>query len=157
MTAADGLARERLLSAISLSKRKGWETAIMFIDLYGFMEVNDLHRHVFGDKVLKQVADRLVGGLRQNDTVPRIGGDVFLVIQSEFTNRSASAKVAEKIVLNISEPFLMEGIEIRIGASIGISIFPDHGDDIKILLKKADDAMYYSKRKGKNCYTFTPD
>lgn len=151
------LARERLLSAISLSMRKGWQTAIMFIDLDGFKEVNDLHGHEFGDKVLKQVAERLVGGLRQNDTVARIGGDEFLVIQSEITNRSATTKVAEKIVLNISEPFVMEGIEICIGASIGISIYPEHGDDIKVLLKKADDAMYYSKRKGKNSYTFTPD
>jgi len=151
------LARERLLSAISLSKRKGWKTAIMYIDLDGFKEVNDLHGHEFGDKVLKQVADRLVAGLRENDTVARIGGDEFVVIQSEITNLSATAGVAEKIVLNISEPFVMEGIEIRIGASIGISIYPEHGDNIKILLKKADDAMYYSKRKGKNSYTFTPD
>ena len=151
------LARERLLSAISLSQRKGWETAIMFIDLDGFKEVNDLHGHDFGDKVLQQVADRLVGGLRKSDTVARIGGDEFLVIQSEITNRSATAKVAEKIVLNISEPFLLEGIEICIGASIGIAIYPEHGEDTRILLKKADDAMYYSKRKGKNSYTFTPD
>jgi diguanylate cyclase (GGDEF)-like protein/PAS domain S-box-containing protein len=148
-------AKEKLTSAITLSKRKGWKTAIMFIDLDGFKKVNDLHGHDFGDKILKQVAQRLVDGLRQTDTVARIGGDEFLVIQSEISQRSATVKVAEKIVRKISEPFLLENNEISIGASIGIAIYPKDGEESQTLIKKADAAMYYSKREGKNCYSFT--
>ncbi len=151
------LARENLHSVTSLAKRKGGNTAILFIDLDGFKAVNDVHGHEMGDKLLKQVAGRLIGCLRQSDTVARIGGDEFLVIQSEITRRSAIQKVAEKILLNLAEPFFLEDIEIFIGASIGIAIYPTHGEDSRTLLKKADDAMYSSKRKGKNSYTFAPD
>lgn len=150
------LATERLLSAISLSKRKGWKAAIMFIDLDGFKKVNDSYGHDIGDKLLKQVADRLVGSLRETDTVARIGGDEFLVIQTEVTHRITTSNVAEKIVRKISEPFILEDKEIMVGASIGISIYPEHGTDRRILLKKADDAMYYTKRIGKNNFSFTP-
>ena len=151
------LARERLLSAISLSKRKGWMAAIMFIDLDGFKEVNDSHGHDIGDKVLQVVADRLVESLREADTVARIGGDEFLVIQTEVPHRFAAANVAEKIVKNISEPFFVDDNEINIGASIGIAVYPENGQESRILMKKADDAMYYTKRIGKNNYTFTPN
>jgi len=151
------LARERLLSAISLSKRKGWMAAIMFIDLDGFKEVNDSHGHDIGDKVLKIVAERLTDSLRESDTVARIGGDEFLVIQTEVPHRFAAANVAEKIVKRISQPIHVDTIEICIGASIGISVFPENGEDIRTLMKKADDAMYYTKRIGKNNYTFTPN
>jgi len=127
----------------------------MFIDLDGFKRMNDLHGHNFGDKVLKKVADKLVGSLRQSDSVARIGGDEFLIILTDFRHRSNIAKVAEKIILNISEPFLQDDKEIHVGASIGIAIFPEDGDNSKILLKKADDAMYFSKRKEKNSYSFS--
>jgi len=150
------LARERLHSAISLSKRKGWMAAIMFIDLDGFKQVNDSHGHDIGDKVLKMVADRLLASLRESDTVARIGGDEFLVIQTEVPHRFAAANVAEKIVKRISDPFLLEDIQVEIGASIGIAVYPENGEDIRVLMKKADDAMYYTKRIGKNNYTFTP-
>jgi diguanylate cyclase (GGDEF)-like protein/PAS domain S-box-containing protein len=150
------LAREKLLSALSLSRRKGWMAAIMFIDLDGFKDVNDLHGHEIGDKVLTQVAERLVDKLRQVDTVARIGGDEFLVIQTEVHHRFAAANVAEKIVKSISRPFVIGDLEITIGASIGIAIYPENGEDSRVLMKKADDAMYYTKRIGKNNYTFTP-
>ncbi len=150
------LAREKLLGALSLSRRKGWMAAVMFIDLDGFKDVNDLHGHDIGDKVLTQVAERLVEKLRQVDTVARIGGDEFLVIQTEVHHRFAAANVAEKIVKSISEPFVIDNIEITIGASIGIAIYPENGEDSRVLMKKADDAMYYTKRIGKNNYTFTP-
>lgn len=150
------LARERLHSAIALSKRKEWMAAIMFIDLDGFKEVNDSYGHDVGDEILQQVAKRLVTSLRETDTVARIGGDEFLLIQTEVTHRFAAANVAEKIVTNLSKPFFHEKIEINIGASIGISIYPEHGTESRILIKKADDAMYYTKRIGKNNYSFTP-
>lgn len=151
------LAQERLYSALALAKRKGWMAAIMFIDLDGFKEVNDSHGHGIGDKVLKVVADRLQSGLRKSDTVARIGGDEFLVIQNEVPHRFAVANVAEKIVKSVSEPIVIDGMEITIGASIGIAIYPENGEDSRVLMKKADDAMYYTKRIGKNNYTFTPN
>ena len=149
------LAKENLTNSISLSKRRSWTTAVMFIDLDDFKRVNDLHGHDFGDKVLKKVADKLVGSLRQSESVARIGGDEFLIILTDIGHRSNIAKVAEKIILNISEPFLQDDQEIHVGASIGIAIFPEDGDNSKILLKKADDAMYFSKRKEKNSYSFS--
>ncbi len=151
------LARERMLSAISLSRRKGWKAAIMFVDLDGFKDINDNHGHETGDILLKLVADRLTESLRETDTVARIGGDEFLVIQTEVPHRYAAANVAEKIVKNIGMPFHIEGLEIQIGASIGIAIYPEHGDNSSVLLKKADNAMYYTKKIGKNNYTFTPE
>lgn len=151
------LARERLLSALSFAKRKQWMAALMFIDLDGFKEVNDSHGHDLGDKLLKKVARRLVESLRDSDTVARIGGDEFLVLQSEAPDREAVAGVAEKIVKNMAQPFSLDGISVTIGASIGIAVYPHNGAEPRELIKKADDAMYYTKRIGKNSYSFAPN
>jgi diguanylate cyclase (GGDEF)-like protein/PAS domain S-box-containing protein len=150
------LARENLHGAIALAKRKEWMAALMFIDLDGFKEVNDSHGHEIGDMVLKMVGERLTESLRETDTVARIGGDEFLVIQTEVHDRSDITKVAEKIVKRIAEPFYLEEIEIKIGASIGIAVYPQNGEESRVLMKKADDALYYTKRIGKNNYAFTP-
>ncbi len=150
------LARERLMSTLSMAKRQGWKAAIMFLDLDGFKEVNDSYGHDCGDELLKLVAYRLLDNLREADTVARIGGDEFLIIQTEVSHRFAAANVADKIVKQLSTPFHFNGMKITIGASIGISLYPEHGKDSRTLLKKADDAMYYTKRIGKNGYTFSP-
>ncbi len=150
------LARERLISTISFSKRKKCAAALMFIDLDGFKEINDTHGHDIGDQVLIAVAERLSQTLRTCDTAARIGGDEFIVIQTEVANRKTVVQVAEKIIQTISAPILIEDISISVGASIGIAIYPDDGEESNILIKKADDAMYYTKRTGKNNYTFTP-
>lgn len=153
------LAREKLLSSLSYAKRKGWIVALMFIDLDGFKEVNDSHGHDVGDRVLQMVAGKLLNCLRQTDTIARIGGDEFLVIQTEVTDRSAIAGVAEKIIATIAEPLLLDEdeLEIQIGASIGIAIYPENGEESRVLMKKADDAMYTTKRIGKNNYSFAPN
>ncbi|MFN2352972.1 MAG: diguanylate cyclase domain-containing protein [Desulfopila sp.] len=151
------LARERLLSALSFARRKQWMAALMFIDLDGFKAVNDSHGHDLGDKLLKKVAYRLVQSLRDSDTVARIGGDEFLVIQTEAPDREAVSRVAEKIVNNMAQPFSLDGITVKIGASIGIAVYPHNGDKPRELMKKADDAMYYTKRIGKNNYSFAPE
>jgi diguanylate cyclase (GGDEF)-like protein len=130
--------------------------ALMFIDLDGFKEVNDSHGHEIGDLVLKLVGEKLAESLRDTDTVARIGGDEFLVIQTEVHNRSDITKVAEKIVERVGEPFSVEGLDIKIGASIGIAVYPQNGEESRVLMKKADDALYYTKRIGKNNYSFTP-
>jgi diguanylate cyclase (GGDEF)-like protein len=151
------LFQERFFSTLSISKRKGWKAAIMFLDLDGFKKVNDSFGHEAGDRLLKMVAKRLLETVRKSDTVARIGGDEFLIIQTEVKDKAAAARVAEKIVDRISEPFNLDGNEILIGASIGISMYPANGESSRELIKKADNAMYRTKFLGKRGYTFATD
>jgi len=147
--------QERFLSILSISKRKGWKAAIMFIDLDGFKRVNDTYGHLVGDMVLNVAAKRLLKIVREADTVGRIGGDEFLVIQTEVYSNTDAALVANKILHQLAEPFELDGNTIRIGGSIGIAMYPTHGDDLQALIKKADNAMYETKVKGKQNYTFS--
>ncbi len=147
--------QERFLSTLSISKRKDWKAAIMFIDLDGFKGVNDTYGHLVGDMVLKMVAQRLLKVIRKADTVGRIGGDEFLVIQTEVNNNADAALVADKILHQLAEPFELDGNTIRIGGSIGIAMYPTHGDNLQALIKKADNAMYETKVLGKQNYTFS--
>ena len=105
--------QERLLSTLSMSKRKGWKAAVMFIDLDGFKNVNDSFGHEAGDKILKMVAQRLLKTVRKADTVARIGGDEFLIIQTEVNDKAAAAHVAGKIVQQLAAPFDLDGNEIH--------------------------------------------
>jgi len=140
-----------------MTKRKGWKAAILFIDIDGFKEVNDTYGHMVGDIILKMVAARLLKIIRESDTVARIGGDEFLIIQTEVNDKETIAFVADKILNKLADPFDLAGTEIKIGASIGIAIYPEHGNNIQLLIKKADKAMYKAKKLGKGTYTFTPD
>ena len=151
------LLQERFICILSMSERKGWKAAIMFIDLDGFKEVNDIYGHMAGDMVLKTVAQRLSSILRKADTVARIGGDEFLIIQTEVSDTSEVVLVADKILHQFAAPFNLAGMEIQIGASIGIAMYPAHGNNIQFLIKKADEAMYKAKSLGKRGYTFAPD
>ena len=151
------LFQERFLSTLSISKRKGWKAAVMFIDLDGFKNVNDSLGHEMGDKILQMAAERLLATVRKADTVARIGGDEFLVILTEIDDKAAAANVADKIVQQLSAPFNLDGHEIRIGASIGIAMYPTHGDNSRDLIKKADNAMYRTKTLGKKGYTFAQE
>lgn len=146
--------QERFFSTLSISKRKGWKSAIMFIDLDGFKEVNDTYGHIVGDMILKVVAQRLLKNVRKADTVGRLGGDEFLIIQTEVYDNAAAARVAEKILHHLADPFELGGNKIKIGASIGIAIYPTHGNDFKDLVKMADSAMYETKAGGKQNFTF---
>lgn len=146
--------QERSFSTLSISERKGWMAAIMFIDLDGFKGVNDTYGHLAGDLVLKTVAERLVNNVRKADIVGRLGGDEFLVIQTEVHDNTAAACVAEKILRQLAEPFALGGNTIRIGASIGIAIFPTQGSSLNDLIKLADRAMYEAKARGKHNYQF---
>jgi diguanylate cyclase (GGDEF)-like protein len=139
-----------------MSKRKGWQVAVMFIDLDGFKKVNDVYGHVAGDMVLKMVARRLLKIVREADTVARIGGDEFLILQTEVNDHATVVHVVDKILQQLAAPFDLVGNEIKIGASIGIAIYPTHGDNIDLLIQKADNAMYQTKSHGKQSYTFAP-
>jgi diguanylate cyclase (GGDEF)-like protein len=128
--------------------------AILFIDLDRFKNINDTLGHEAGDRVLKQVAERLLGCLREGDTVGRLGGDEFVVLIEELAQPMHVAAVAQKIIAAVAQPVVLEAHEFHITASIGISTYPDDSEDMQGLLKNADISMYRAKEQGKNNYQF---
>lgn len=149
------LARDRLDSAFAVAQRHNTKVAVMFVDLDGFKLINDNHGHDAGDAVLIEIAKRLSQCVRKTDTVARIGGDEFLVIQVDIRSADASRNVAAKIIDVVSEPMTIGNEILSVGASVGIALYPDHGTDAETLLKKSDDAMYAVKRGGKNNFDFS--
>lgn len=143
-----------LQKSIARSKRHEHNLNVMFIDLDDFKKVNDRYGHDMGDKLLKEVVSRLNGCLRDEDVISRIGGDEFLVI-IEQTSKSEVENIAKRILSIVSEPYeLVDENSVNISLSIGISQFPENGDDKETLVKNADIAMYYAKNNGKNNYKF---
>ena len=128
--------------------------ALMFIDLDNFKYVNDTFGHHAGDLLLARVAERLRGALRQEDYIARLGGDEFAIIMHDFTGISQISTVSGKILTALRQPFFIEGHEAFIGASIGITICPDNGEDSEALQRQADSAMYQAKHLGKNTFQF---
>lgn len=127
---------------------------LLFIDLDHFKNVNDNYGHEMGDKLLMQVADRLKTIIRNADFVARIGGDEFTVILWKLSEKEHIIKIAKKICYNLSQPFEIDSKTFYVSASIGISIFPNDGNDSIAMMKAADAAMYYVKRHGKNNFCF---
>lgn len=136
------LLRQTLLEA----KRNKTHGAILFIDLDRFKQINDSLGHAYGDILLKEVAVRLSASLRGSDIIARIGGDEFVVALVDITKREDASIVAQKIFHSLSTPIMMEGHELQISASIGISVYPDDGDDAETLIRNADVAMYRAKQ-----------
>ncbi len=141
------LLKDRLEQAVLHAKRSapGAEVALMVLDLDRFKEVNDALGHSNGDRLLVEIAQRLRGVLRENDTIARLGGDEFAVVIST-SSPSGDVEVAEKLLAAFSQPVSIDGLLITVGASIGIARFPADGDDPERLLRSADVAMYNSKR-----------
>lgn len=148
------LLMDRLNLAIAGHSRSNKHLALMFIDLDGFKQVNDGFGHDVGDELLKLVAMRLETVGRASDTVARFGGDEFVVLITDLTDLNQSAKIAEKILSDFSEPFDLSVARVNVGASIGIASYPSHAHEAMGLLKAADDAMYKVKEMGKNSYIF---
>ena len=148
------LAHDRLSMAVNMARRVDARAAVLFIDLDGFKTVNDTLGHNAGDDVLKQVAERLRSCVRKTDTVARFGGDEFLIIATELHDHESAAVIAGKVVEILSKPFIFNERQAAIGASVGIALFPDHGEDNDHLIKRADEAMYIIKKAGKNGYQF---
>ena len=146
------LLMDRLALAIAHARRKKQALAILFLDLDGFKQINDTHGHDVGDAVLKEVADRLVATVRQADTVARLGGDEFIIGLSELSHDEDLTNLIPELLQAISEPFDIQGQSLIITASIGIGIYPQHGEDGASLIKSADRALYEAKRLGKNNY-----
>ncbi len=145
---------DRLGHSISLAKRNRQTLALLFLDLDRFKLVNDNFGHNTGDLLLKEIAVRLKNSLRQSDTAARIGGDEFTVILSPIASPHDARRFAGKILKILAEPFHISGHDFIISASIGISLYPDDGDDTEILLKKADSAMYIAKEQRNNTFRF---
>jgi len=148
------VAIDRISWALKLAKRNEALVAIMFIDLDGFKRVNDNHGHDAGDNVLKKIANRLISCVRESDTVARIGGDEFVIVLTEIHTADNAAVIADKVIQAISQPITFKGLQLKVGASIGIALYPTNGNDPEHLLKKADIAMYVIKNSGKNGYSF---
>jgi diguanylate cyclase (GGDEF)-like protein/PAS domain S-box-containing protein len=141
---------DRLRLALAYAKREKNMLAVMFLDLDRFKEINDLYGHEVGDKVLKQVSQRLVACVRESDTVARMGGDEFVILLPIIANERDAILVANKIVLAVVQPIEVANTKLHITCSIGIAIYPQHGIDEKILVINADMAMYQAKKNGKN-------
>jgi diguanylate cyclase (GGDEF)-like protein len=140
--------------AAQRARRKGSKLALVFVDLDGFKEINDLHGHDAGDALLIQLAGRLRANLRASDLVARLGGDEFIVVVEEVQESAPIEIVAKKLLAEVVRPYTLPSTEVTVTASIGISIFPDDAADAQTLLKHADTAMYAAKQAGKNTWRF---
>ena len=148
------LFQDRLERAVMHAQRHDRQVALLFLDLDGFKKVNDTLGHRAGDDLLKEVATRLKACVRMTDTIARLGGDEFTVILDEIGSAADVALVADKIIASLAMPFVLGGRDMFVGASIGISLFPDHGRSGDELLKHADTAMYRAKAAGKGRHNF---
>ncbi|GMU43303.1 MAG: diguanylate cyclase [Xanthomonadales bacterium] len=142
------LLTDRAQQALSLARRSQSTLALMFLDLDHFKHVNDSFGHRIGDLLLIAAAQRLQSAMREHDTVARQGGDEFVVILPD-TDAEGAAVVADKLLRLMAEPFVVEGHELHVGASIGIAMFPRDGEDYDRLARAADGAMYRSKQAGR--------
>jgi diguanylate cyclase (GGDEF)-like protein/PAS domain S-box-containing protein len=146
------LLQERLNQALALAKRHEKLLAILYVDIDLFKDINDVHGHAVGDKLLCSIAKRMVQLVRESDTVCRHGGDEFVVLLSEIEHCDDAAKFSTKLLTSLARPILIDGKEINVNMSIGISIFPKHGDLSDGLIDYADKAMFKAKANGRNCY-----
>ena len=152
------LLADRVQQAIALAQRHGKKVAVMFLDLDHFKHINDSLGHAVGDQLLQAVAQRLQACVRLSDTVSRHGGDEFVVLLAEVVEVQDAVLTAEKLIEAIAEPCLINGHQLHVTLSIGISIYPDDGKNVEGVFSNADIAMYQAKKSGRNKYqVFTPD
>lgn len=156
---------------LAMAERNNYQAAMLFIDLDRFKRINDTMGHSYGDKLLRKVAHRLQANLRDSDTFARVGseqssqepqlssfgGDEFTIFLSRLNDPNEALLVAERVIRSFSTPFQLEQFEVVVTPSIGISMFPNDGDNAETLLKNADTAMYFAKQSGRCCYKFYQD
>ncbi len=159
------LFKERLALALEEARREGRTLAVLFLDLDGFKVINDTLGHSAGDRLLRGVADRLVASLRARELrgdgpasasqlVARLGGDEFTVLLGAIRSPQDAARVARRLLRALADPFHLDGHEVAVRASIGITTSPPDGDDVETLLRNCDTAMYHAKEQGRNNYQF---
>lgn len=144
------LFNDQIQHAVARAKRDQSRLALMYIDLDKFKPVNDTYGHATGDLLLKDVAKRMMGCVRESDTVARIGGDEFIVMLPVIDALPDALRVADKILEALSQSFKLAGVELGISSSIGVAIFPEHGKDADTLSISADAALYRAKEAGRN-------
>jgi diguanylate cyclase (GGDEF)-like protein/PAS domain S-box-containing protein len=145
---------DRLRQALAQAKRNQWVTGVMFMDVDRFKNINDTLGHAVGDRLLQQASERLKAAVRTGDTVGRLGGDEFAIVLSNLGNAQNAQVVAQKILAGFNEPFRLEGAEIFVTTSIGITLYPEDSTEQDALIKNADAAMYRAKDAGRNGYQF---
>jgi len=138
---------DRFSQAIAMAERNQWTLAIMFFDLDQFKTINDTHGHAAGDQVLRQVAKRLQSHCRDTDTLCRHGGDEFLYLLMNPQGRDNITRIATAVIADIAEPIEYGSVTLRVNASVGISLYPEHSVDAVMLIGHADTAMYRAKRE----------
>lgn len=148
------MAFERLNQAIRKAKRHQQQVVLMMLDLDNFKTINDSLGHSFGDRLLQKIAEKLLTCVDSSDTVARLGGDEFTIVLPSITHIENAEAVAKNVLKTCEQPIYIEGHELRVSASIGISVFPDDGKNQQILFKNADMAMYQCKAEGRNYYRF---
>ncbi len=144
------LFRSHLKQALTLAGRNQRRLAVLFVDLDHFKTINDSWGHAVGDRLLQSAATWLKSCLRASDVVARLGGDEFIILLPEIAQAEDATTVAKKLLTALRKPFRIEGREIFTSASIGISLYPEDGDEAEILMKNADQAMYCVKQEGRN-------
>ena len=145
---------DRLTHSIATARRHGNRVALLFVDLDNFKHINDTLGHAVGDAALKLVAERLSNSVRAADTVSRHGGDEFLILLSEVAQPQSAGQIAEKVIAALGAPAVVAGHALNVAASIGISIYPEDGEDADALIERADLAMYRAKRQAPGHYGF---
>jgi len=148
------LAKDRLTQSLAAAKRHRERMGLLYMDIDSFKIVNDCLGHSVGDELLEQIAKRLRSCAREEDTIARLGGDEFLIALGPIATYSDVAIVAERVARELTPAFELHGHSLTVTSSIGISIFPDHGENAETLIKNADAAMYASKGRGRNTFSF---
>lgn len=144
------LLEDRIATVLQHAMRQQSKAAVMYLDLDGFKGINDTYGHAYGDDVLKMVARRLTGCSRKEDTVARVGGDEFVIVLGDVGTMRDAQEPAAKLIEAVSEPYVINGLTLKLSTSIGISLFPDDADTVESLIGVADSALYQAKRSGKN-------
>ena len=148
--ASRALFEERFRQVISLANRHERRAAMLFVDLDNFKQINDALGHGIGDHVLQAVARNLLRGVRETDTVCRHGGDEFVILLADVADPAAAGHAVDKLLALFAAPLPVDGHQVKVAMSIGISMYPDDGDDMYALIEYADAAMYQAKAKGEN-------
>jgi len=150
------LVQDRLRQAIHAAEREQQPLALLIMDLNHFKDINDALGHHYGDLLLQQIGPRVLSGLREGDTIARLGGDEFAILLPA-TDNDGAAVAAEKILEALEQPFAVEDFFLDAGASIGIALYPEHGNDVATLMRRADVAMYQAKRSGNGFAVYVSD
>ena len=151
------LFNDRLTQELAHARRDRKKLAVMLLDLDEFKDINDTSGHSMGDRVLKAASERLTGLFRKSDTVARMGGDEYLLLLPKISVVEDTTKIAQQILEAFRRPFIIDDREFHVTTSIGVAIFPDDGEEVDILIRNADIAMYRAKERGRdNCQRYTP-